>query len=190
MQKRNKTGSTNICSGKWKNTPIDFCQKANIRPTLSRTRKTIFDWLMHDLNNAVCLDLFAGSGILGLESLSRNASKVVFVDKNPMVINTVQNHLKKLNAATSSYQLICQEYPAVLKKLDHYKFDIIFIDPPYNEIKIIDILKTLLEFNLIFPTTCIIFEGKVVDLSQISILFNIVRIKKLKNASYGLLRIS
>ena len=182
-------GSTTIGSGKWKRTKIDFQASPGVRPTLSRHRKTMFDWLMHDLNNSTCLDLFAGSGILGLECLSRNAKKVVFVDKNPMLIKSIHRHLINLKADAESYHLVSDDFMLALKELKAYKFDIIFIDPPYQKIAIIDVLNALLKFDLIFPATSIIFEGKVVDLNQIGIMFDIMRIKTIKSASYGLLKV-
>ena len=78
-----KDNNVKIIGGKWKRKNISFNEAKGLRPTLGRVRETLFNWLGQDLNNKKCLDLFAGTGALGFEALSRNAESCTFVENNP-----------------------------------------------------------------------------------------------------------
>jgi len=95
-------------------------------------RETLFNWLMHDIAGARCLDLFAGSGALGLEALSRGAATVVFCDSNPEALRALRGHLASLQAAgaelrpQAALELLQAGPPAA-------PFDIVFLDPPFGQ---------------------------------------------------------
>ena len=87
-----KKSKVKIIGGSWKRKNISFYDSDGLRPTLNRVRETLFNWLGQDLSNKTCLDLFSGSGILGFESLSRNAQSCILVDnKNSTVLNLSEN---------------------------------------------------------------------------------------------------
>ncbi len=119
-----------IIGGTWRSRRLDFPDVEGLRPTPDRVRETLFNWLMPIIHGARCLDLFAGSGALGLEALSRGAASVVLLDRDPRVISTLRNHLQTLKA----------EGAAVMQQnaLDYLRgaptaFDIIFLDPPFRQ---------------------------------------------------------
>lgn len=129
--------SIQIIGGKYRRKKINFPDIPNLRPTASRIRETIFNWLMQDIRGAVCLDGFAGSGALGFEAVSRGAQSVTLVEK----IQTIYNALQKtaMNFADEEIKIINSELEKFLINTTT-QFDIIFFDPP---------------FSLPFPMQCI-----------------------------------
>ena len=87
-----------IIGGEWRGRLIRFAQAEGLRPTPDRVRETLFNWLGQTLDGKTCLDLFAGSGVLGFEALSRGARRVVMVDQNPQVLKILQENAHKLGA--------------------------------------------------------------------------------------------
>jgi 16S rRNA (guanine966-N2)-methyltransferase len=95
MAKQNKL---RIIAGEWRGSLIDFPQAEGLRPTPDRVRETLFNWLGQTLDGKTCLDLFAGSGALGFEALSRGARRVVMVEQNPQVLKALRENARKLGA--------------------------------------------------------------------------------------------
>ena len=91
-----------VIGGQWRGRKLQFPDRPGLRPTGDRIRETLFNWLGPHLHNAKCLDLFAGSGALGIEALSRGAAHCDFVDADREAANTVGHHLNTLNATDSS----------------------------------------------------------------------------------------
>lgn len=119
-----------IIGGKWRGRKLKFLDRKELRPTPDRMRETLFNWLTPVIHDARCLDLFAGSGALGFEALSRGAREVFFVDKHIGVIkqlNEVANTLKCEQA-----KIIYSTAEAFLKSTEE-TFDIIFLDPPFHQ---------------------------------------------------------
>ncbi|MGQ0793485.1 MAG: 16S rRNA (guanine(966)-N(2))-methyltransferase RsmD [Deltaproteobacteria bacterium] len=102
------------------------------RPTTSRVKKTIFDTL-RDVEGARVLDIFSGSGSLGIESLSREALRVTFIEKNPLAVKALKENLERCRFQQRA-EVICAHYESAVKKLLRCdeRFDLIFIDPPYS----------------------------------------------------------
>lgn len=125
--------SVRIIGGQWRSRKISFTEVPGLRPTPDRVRETLFNWLQPVIIDAHCLDLFAGSGVLGLEALSRGARQCLFIDNHPQCISSIQKNLKILSAtggytkAGDSLQLL-QQPPT---QFSSEKFDVVFIDPPY-----------------------------------------------------------
>lgn len=114
--------------------------KSNIalRPTPDRVRETLFNWLGQNLDNCKCLDLFAGSGVLSFESLSRHAAQVIINDNNKTIIKNIQQNLQLLNLVnieSNKVEIYNLDALLLLKMLGKQSkiFDVIFIDPPYNK---------------------------------------------------------
>lgn len=118
-----------IIAGEWRHRRLRFPELPDIRPSPDRVRETLFNWLRNALSRARCLDLFAGSGALGLEALSRGADSVLFVDRERRVIAALQAHLTALQASGGA----TRESEA-LKFLGGtpQAFDIVFLDPPFG----------------------------------------------------------
>ena len=118
-----------IIGGKWRSRVVTFADSMSLRPTPDRVRETVFNWLGQDLSGKRCLDLFAGSGAMGLEAASRGASCVTMVESSPLVLKALRTSLDKLGA--DQIRLIATDALDFLKS-NRELFDIIFIDPPYQ----------------------------------------------------------
>ena len=92
-----KQATTRIIGGSLKGSKLPYKQNKSIRPTESKTKETLFNWLLNDLQGKVCLDMFAGTGSLGIEALSRGAEKVVFVEKQKILSDKLKGNLKRLD---------------------------------------------------------------------------------------------
>jgi 16S rRNA (guanine966-N2)-methyltransferase len=119
-----------IIGGAWRGRKIRFPPVEAIRPTPDRVRETVFNWLQQDVAGARCLDLYAGSGALGLEALSRGAAHVFFVDVEPAVTRHLSQALEQLRCDRG--QVICSDAARYLEGVPE-PFDIVFLDPPYAD---------------------------------------------------------
>lgn len=122
-------GFVRIIAGKWRGRRLKVPDVKDLRPTPDRVRETLFNWLAPIIADTYCLDLFAGSGVLGFEALSRGASKAVMVDQSLEVITLLQAELAAFKADNG------EVYQAVIPNQLHVSerpFDIVFLDPPYQ----------------------------------------------------------
>ncbi len=130
--------SIRIIGGKWRSRKVGFITKESLRPTPDRVRETLFNWLAPHILGATCLDLYAGSAVLGFEALSRGAKSVIAIEKDR------QNYQQILqNSATLQADGLEAINKDVLDWLQEPKFvaDLVFVDPPYKQ----DILFTTLD---------------------------------------------
>lgn len=130
MSKRLR-GKIRIIGGKWRNRNVIFPEIPDLRPTADRIRETVFNWLLTYVVGANCLDLFAGSGALGFEALSRGAAHVTFIDRSDQVINALKKNADILKA--TNVEFIRGECPSDVPLLKNIPFDIIFLDPPFRQ---------------------------------------------------------
>jgi len=140
MQKK-ATGEVRIIAGKWRGRKLRFPVVEGLRPTPDRVRETLFNWLMPYIQDAVCLDLFAGSGALGFEALSRGAAHVVMVDENKAVCQALRGHADVL--ATNNATIVHASFPAVLSQLEKQRFNLVFLDPPFYQNLILNCIEQL-----------------------------------------------
>lgn len=124
-------GFLRIISGKYRHRKIKFCVSPGLRPTANRTRETLFNWIQTDIGNASVLDLFAGSGALGFEALSRGAREVVMVENQLEVGQYLNANIRDLSA--SGIKVVNQNVVSYLRDNDNRQFDFIFLDPPFNQ---------------------------------------------------------
>jgi 16S rRNA (guanine966-N2)-methyltransferase len=117
-----------IVGGRWRGIRIDFPAIEAIRPSPDRVRETLFNWLQTRIVGARCLDLFAGSGALGIEALSRGATEVTFVDREPQVGRHITQALQRLNATGATVQV--EDAARFLGRAPR-PFDVVFLDPPF-----------------------------------------------------------
>ena len=118
-----------IIAGEWRGRLINFPQAEGLRPTPDRVRETLFNWLGQTLDGKTCLDLFAGSGALGFEALSRGARRVVMVEQNPQALKALQENARKLGA--DRLDLAAGDGLKTLSR-EGETFDVIFLDPPFH----------------------------------------------------------
>jgi 16S rRNA (guanine966-N2)-methyltransferase len=119
-----------IIGGRWRGTRLIFPAIDAIRPSPDRVRETLFNWLQTPIVGASCLDLFAGSGALGFEALSRGAASVVFVDREPAIGRYLRETIVRLKAENA--QAIVADAERYLATAAH-KFDVVFLDPPFGK---------------------------------------------------------
>lgn len=123
-------GQVRIIAGRWRRRLVRIPRQAQTRPTPGRARETLFNWLQPGLADAVCLDLFAGSGALGLEALSRGARRVVAVDRDAAAIRALRQTCASLRASPGDLTLHRADALHFLRT-NGESFDIVFLDPPY-----------------------------------------------------------
>jgi 16S rRNA (guanine966-N2)-methyltransferase len=123
-------GRLRIVAGNWRSRLLQIIDEPGLRPTSERIRETLFNWLRPVTDGAHCLDLFAGTGALGIEALSRGAAHVVFVEKSAKPAAAIRNNLDELQAASA--EVIQRDAMDYLRNADPEPFDIVFLDPPFD----------------------------------------------------------
>ncbi len=160
MAKRPKTGKggrLRIVAGIWRSRLLDIADVEGLRPTSERIRETLFNWLAPGIHGKRCLDLFAGTGALGLEALSRGAGDVVFVEKATRAARTLARNIETLDAEGAT--VLQQDAEGFLEADGTAPFDLIFLDPPFAE----DMLGELCR---LIETRGLLAEGGLVYLEQ------------------------
>lgn len=140
-----KGGGSNtlrIIGGQWRGRKLRFPDGEGLRPTTDRVRETLFNWLQPVIAGARCLDLFSGSGALGLEALSRGASQVVFLERNPRAVKALKENLALLQATNAE---VHQADALAWLHGRAEPFDVIFLDPPFRQNLLAPALKLLAE---------------------------------------------
>ena len=124
------TPQLRIIGGQWRGRKLPFPDRPGLRPTGDRIRETLFNWLRPHLQTAKCLDLFAGSGALGIEALSRGAAHCDFVDADLEAITAVGHHLNTFDA--SEYSAVSCDMAERYLRQTTRTWDIVFVDPPFD----------------------------------------------------------
>ena len=149
------SGSIRIISGRWRGTKLPVANVTGLRPTTDRNKETLFNWLMSYVADANCLDVFAGSGGLGFEALSRYAKSVVFIELDKGAVLNLQQNLQKLKVPAEQATILQGNALQLLSGLNK-QFELIFLDPPFHQnllppiIKLIDDNKLLAEGGVIY----------------------------------------
>ena len=167
-----------IIAGKYRHLKIESPDTDKTRPTTDRVREALMSALGMKIVDAKCLDLFSGSGALGLESLSRGAKEVVFVDKAPIAIKTIKKNLD--NFHIDNAEILNMDYQKVLKHLydKNIKLDLIFLDPPYNTNYIEKSIELINEYKLLNQDGLLICESDSLDRVAYPENYQIVKDKK------------
>lgn len=132
-----------VIAGSAKRTQLKTIQGLDTRPTTDRIKETLFNMLSPSLYDCSFLDLFAGSGGIGIEALSRGASEAVFVEMNPKAMTCIKENLKKTHLEDRAMPLQMDVLSAIKRLEGKKQFDYIFMDPPYNhewEKKVLELL--------------------------------------------------
>jgi len=125
---RRVQGQVRIIAGEWRGRRIDVAAETAVRPTPDRVRETLFNWLRETVVGARCLDLYAGSGALGFEALSRGAAEAWFVEQDGVLTDALNATAKRLAAAP---RIVRRDAFAFLREPPSARFDVAFLDPPY-----------------------------------------------------------
>lgn len=148
-----------IISGKLRGREIKGYNIEGTRPTMSRVKESMFAIIQDDIKGSICLDLFAGSGNLGIEAISNGASKCYFVDNNRVAISAIKFNIEHLGISDKC-EVIFSDYLKALEKFktQRIKFNIVFLDPPYADDVINDILKYLYKQKLLKRNAIVVCE--------------------------------
>jgi len=188
QQRPDSTGQLRIIGGQWRGRKLQFTATDGLRPTTDRVRETLFNWLMSELPSARCLDLFAGSGALGLEALSRGALHCDFVDNSAIAQREIWGHLITLAATDRG---VCHKSTAVdyLRSLStsHEPYNIVFLDPPFGR-ELIATVATTLEARGLLASSALIYVECATreDLPELPESWNLHREKTAGSVTYRL----
>ena len=190
-KRRKPGGNVRIVAGAWRRTLLPVPDAPGLRPTPDRVRETVFNWLTHafgDLDGLSALDLFAGSGALGFEAASRGAAPVLLVENNPRVVSELRAMQTKLDAA--SVEILAGDASKVGASLarDARRFDIVFVDPPFNRgmvETILPVAASLIEPSGLLYVEC---ERPLGDLAAVPADFEAYRSDKAGDVFYHLLQ--
>lgn len=173
-----------VISGKARGTKLSSIESLSTRPTLDRVKESLFNIIQNNLKSAVVLDLFAGSGQLGIEALSRGADKAYLCDINRDAAKMIKQNLEKTKLKDKAV-VINEDYKKALRILNtNEKFDIIFIDPPYKEDIAVDSIIDIIHESRLKENGIMIIETDEIerDLREIN---KIENIKIIDQRKYG-----
>ena len=169
------TSSIRIIGGRHKSYRIVFKALPALRPTTDRAKETLFSWLQFELENKSCLDLFAGTGSLGLEALSRGAQHVTFVEKEKNLYKNIIKNISNLGYE-NQIQAVCSDSFKWLKT-NKQKFDLIFLDPPFDLIDYKMLIRAIFQNNVLNEDGKIFLESSKHTLLELSKTQNILKDK-------------
>jgi len=156
-KKKPLPGRLRIVAGKWRTRLLDIADVPGLRPTSERIRETLFNWLAPTITGSRCLDLFAGTGALGLEALSRGAAHVVFVEKSRKAAETLERNIDLVEAASAAtvhrkdaFEFTVQNGPG--------PFEVVFLDPPFTADMLDDLCRLLDQGSLLAKGALIYIE--------------------------------
>jgi len=152
---KSQAGRLRIVAGIWRSRLLDIADVEGLRPTSERIRETLFNWLSPGIHGARCLDLFAGTGALGFEALSRGAGSAVFVERSPVAVRQLQGNVEMLEAGDAS--VVAQDAHGYLRSTDR-PFDIVFVDPPFAADLLDETCRLLAESQLLADGALVYLE--------------------------------
>ena len=177
-----------IISGKYKGRVLEGFDIAGTRPTMDRVKESLFAMIQSYLEDATVLDLFAGSGNLGIEALSEGAKEIYLVDKNKKACQVIKRNMNKIGIEASD--IFCGDYKSALEKYQEQsiKFDIIFLDPPYQTDLVKKSMEVIEKYELLSKNGIIVAESNTLDKIIYSDKLEIVKSKKYGDKVVAILR--
>ncbi len=176
-----------MIGGQHKGRKLNFIEVEGLRPSLDRVRETLFNWLQAQIHGAKVLDLFAGSGALGIEALSRNADWVQFVELNTKAAGQLANNLELLKSKNS--QLVTGDALKFIET-NQTSFDIIFLDPPFHQGIAQQVIDLLAEATWLKAETLVYLETEQDLALEIPEHWNLLKNKKAGQLLYKLYQVS
>jgi 16S rRNA (guanine966-N2)-methyltransferase len=149
-------GGLRIVAGRWRGRRLPVADAPGLRPTGDRVRETLFNWLQAELPGSRCLDLFAGSGALGLEALSRGAARVWLGEQDRRVAAMLRDNLGRLG--TDDAEVACAEALSWLEAWTGPPFDLVFLDPPFGRRLLTPVLQGLQRDGVLAPGALLYIE--------------------------------
>jgi 16S rRNA (guanine966-N2)-methyltransferase len=151
-------GRLRIVAGNWRSRLLDVADVEGLRPTSERIRETLFNWLAPSIAGARCLDLFAGTGALGFEALSRGAASVTFVENHPLAIRQLRGNIELLGARNA--ELVPADATEFLRGRAVGPFDVVFLDPPFARDLLGETCRLLVDAQCLASRAVIYLEDK------------------------------
>jgi 16S rRNA (guanine966-N2)-methyltransferase len=181
--------SVRIIGGGWRGRRVNFPDIPGLRPTPDRVRETLFNWLQNAVTGARCLDLFAGSGALGLEALSRGAKESVFVEQAVAASRALQEQLTRLGGASKG-QVVEMGASRYLRSSPK-PFDIVFLDPPFGQDALTEYVALLDKGDWLRPGALVYLENeKSAGVPQLPGHWEILKSKSAGEVGYHLARVN
>ena len=149
-------GRLRIVAGKWRGRVLPVADVDGLRPTAARVRETVFNWLAPRLPGSRCLDLFAGTGAMGLEALSRGAAEVVFVESGRAAVTALEGAVAALEATGAD--IVSADAYRWIRAEENGPFDIVFLDPPYADDSIGELCTLLAKHDVTAAGANVYFE--------------------------------
>lgn len=146
-----------IIAGSKRGLKLEALEGLETRPTTDRVKEALFNLIQFEVQGAKVLDLFGGSGALGIESLSRGAEAVVFVDQNRASARIITRNLEKAKFQDAA-KILTQDWASALTRLENAEFDLVFVDPPYNAALEMLVLEKLDLYNLLSEDAIVAIE--------------------------------
>ena len=177
-----------VISGKYKGRRLDGFDIDGTRPTMDRVQESLFAMIQNHIVNAVCLDLFSGSGNLGIEALSMGARESYFVDKNKKAFFTIKKNLEMIDC--NSDTVFCMDYQKALKMFSDNSllFDVIFLDPPYQTDFVSKSVSLIVSLGLLSKDGIIVCESDNIDKIEYPSCLEVVKMKKYGDKLVAILR--
>jgi 16S rRNA (guanine966-N2)-methyltransferase len=207
LRRPRKPQQLRIIGGVWRGRKLRFPEIETLRPTPDRVRETLFNWLAPVIEGAKCLDLYAGSGALGFEALSRGASSVVMVDSDARAVARLREHAHTLQAGlpvrctqTGSAEIIQADALAWLRQRENLPyplfskggaggdFDIVFLDPPFHQNLLVPACAALEKYGWLKPRATIYLEAEADYVLQLPVNWRVIKSKKAGQVGYHLAR--
>jgi 16S rRNA (guanine966-N2)-methyltransferase len=181
--------SVRIIGGSWRGRRISFADVPGLRPTPDRVRETLFNWLQHEIAGARCLDLFAGSGALGLEALSRGAKELVFVEQAVAASRGLQEQLARLGGERRAQ--VVEMGAARYLRGTALPFNIVFLDPPFGRDALAEYIPLLDSGHWLIPGSLVYLENeKTAGAPALPAHWELLKSKSAGEVGYHLARVS
>ena len=182
---KSQPGRLRIVAGKWRSRLLQIADVPGLRPTSERIRETLFNWLAPTIEGTRCLDLFAGTGALGLEALSRGAAEAVLVDSSRSAVATLQNNVQMLDASGAT--VIHGDAFEFLRRPGNGRFDIVFLDPPFADENLADLCRLLAGGSLLASAARVyIEEDRAAPEVELPAGWQVMKTKNAGNVRYSL----
>lgn len=178
-----------IITGKARGIKLNTLEGENTRPTSERAKEAIFSMIQFDIEGREVLDLFAGSGQMGLEAVSRGAASATFIDKSKDAARIISQNIEKtkLSSFCRLFNTDVNDFIRITR--GKKKYDVVFIDPPYDLLLVAPTLKALLDGEMLKPTSIIVCESEEKDIFESDAALG-EKFEVLKRAKYGVAHIT
>lgn len=179
-----------VIAGSAKRAQLKTIEGLETRPTLDRIKETLFNMIQYDLYDGVFLDLFAGSGGIGIEALSRGCKKAFFIERNPQAVSCIRENLLTTRLEEKGVVIPCEVIPGLGRIPSGIIFDFVFMDPPYDQLLEKEVLEYFATKELMTEEGIFIIEAsKNTDFDYVEALgYEVIKEKKYKTNKHVFIR--